>query len=77
MLSNEGHILGTLCINLQVFLVLVDVKESKYVRMFDQLHDGDLALHLGEHRLRQLLLVDDLDGNLLTLDHVSSNFDQS
>lgn len=30
----------------QVFAVLVDVVERENVRVFDELHDGDLALHL-------------------------------
>ena len=33
--------------------------------MLDELHDGDLALDLLQHRLGQLVLVDDLDGHLL------------
>ena len=31
-----------------MFLILVDVIEAKDVRMLDQLHDGDLALHLAD-----------------------------
>ena len=62
--------------NSQVFLIFVDVEESEDVRMLDQLHDGDLPFDLGQDRLGQLLLVDDLDGNLLALNHVGANFNQ-
>lgn len=31
---------------LQIFLVLVDVMELEHVRVFDELQDGDLPLHL-------------------------------
>ena len=62
--------------NSQVFLIFVDVEEYEDVGMFDQLHNGDLPLDLGQDRLGQLLLVDDLDGNLLALNHVGANFNQ-
>lgn len=35
---------------LQIFLVLVDVMQLEDVRMFDELQDGDLPLHLGMGR---------------------------
>ena len=62
---------------LQVFLIFINIKESKDVRMFNEFHDCNFPLHLGEDRLGQLLLVDDLDGNLLALHHVGANFDKS
>lgn len=31
---------------LQIFLVLVDVMELEHVRVFNELQDGDLPLHL-------------------------------
>ena len=49
----------------QVFSVLVDVVEPEYVRVFDELHDGDLPLDLLQDGLGELVLVDDLDRDLL------------
>ena len=49
----------------QVLSVLVHVVQRQHVLVLDQLHDGDLPLHLLQHRLAELLLVDDLDGHLL------------
>ena len=45
--------------------------------MLDQLHDGDLPLDLLQHRLRQLVLVDDLDGHLLAEHAVRPQFDET
>ena len=45
--------------------------------MLDELHDGDLALDLLQHRLGQLVLVDDLDGNLLPQHAVRTQLDQA
>ena len=49
----------------EVLPVLVDVVQREDVLVLDQLHDGDLPLHLLQHGLAQLLLVDDLDGDFL------------
>lgn len=38
---------------LQIFLVLVDVMELEHVRVFDELQDGDLSLHLRGRRNTQ------------------------
>ena len=45
--------------------------------MLDQLHDGDLPLDLLQHRLRQLVLVDDLDGHLLPQHAVRPQLDEA
>ena len=45
--------------------------------MLDELHDGDLPLDLLQHRLRQLVLVDDLDGHLLAQHAVRPQFDEA
>ena len=45
--------------------------------MLDELHDGDLALDLLQHRLGQLVLVDDLDGHLLPQHAVRPQLDQA
>ena len=63
--------------NSQVLPVLVDVVESEDVRVLDELHDGDLPLDLLQHRLRQLVLVDDLDGHLLAEHAVRAQFDEA
>ena len=65
------------CIHLQVLPVLVDVVEAEDVCVLDELHDGDLALDLLQHRLGQLVLVDDLDGNLLPQHAVRAQLDQA
>ena len=49
----------------EVLPVLVHVVQRQHVLVLDQLHDGDLPLHLLQHGLAQLLLVDDLDGDFL------------
>ena len=61
----------------QVFSVLVHVVQRQHVLVLDQLHDGDLPLHLLQHGLAQLLLVDDLDGHLLPQHAVCSKLDQT
>ena len=61
----------------QVFPVLVDVVEPEDVRVLDELHDGDLALHLLQDGLGQLVLVDDLDGHLLAEDAVGAELHQA
>lgn len=33
---------------LQIFLILVDIVELEDVRVFNELQDGDLPLHLGD-----------------------------
>ena len=33
---------------LQVFLIFINIKESKDVRMFNEFHDCNFPLHLGE-----------------------------
>ena len=45
--------------------------------MLDELHDGDLPLDLLQHRLRQLVLVYDLDGHLLAQHAVRPQFDEA
>ena len=47
------------------------------MRVFYQLHDGDLSLHFLQDALRQLVLVDDLDGDLLAQDAMRPQFDQT
>ena len=61
----------------EVLPVLVHVVQTQHVLVLDQLHDGDLALHLLQHRLTELLLVDDLDGHLLAEDAVGAQLDQA
>ena len=61
----------------EVLPVLVDVVEGEDVLVLDQLHDGYLPLHLLEHRLTELFLVDDLDGNLLPHHTVSTKLHQT
>ena len=65
------------CIHSQVLPVLVDVVEAEDVCVLDELHDGDLALDLLQHRLGQLVLVDDLDGNLLPQHAVRTQLDET
>ena len=60
----------------QIFSVLVNIVQTQHVLMLDQLHDGNLPLHLLQHWLAQLLLVDDLDGHLLPQDTMSPKLDQ-
>ncbi len=45
--------------------------------MLDELHDGDLPLHLLQHGLGQLVLVDDLDGHLLAQHAVGAELHQT
>ncbi len=47
------------------------------MRVLDELHDGDLPLHLLQHRLCQLVLVDDLDGDLLPQHAVGAQLDKA
>ena len=62
---------------LQVFPILINIVQSQDVRVFYQLHDGDLSLHFLQDALRQLVLVDDLDGDLLAQDAMRPQFDQT
>ena len=62
---------------LQVFPILINIVQSQYMRVFYQLHDGNLPLHFLQDRLRQLVLVDDLDGHLLAQDAVRPQLDQT
>ena len=57
--------------------VLVDIVEREDVLMLDELHDGNLPLDLLQHGLAQLLLVDDLDGDLLPQHAVCAELDKS
>ena len=66
-----------MCLYSQVLPVLVDVVEPEDVGVLDELHDGDLPLHLLQHRLGQLVLVDDLDGHLLPQHAVRAKLDQA
>ena len=45
--------------------------------MLNELHDGNLPLDLLQHGLAQLLLVDDLDGDLLPQHAVCAELDKS
>ena len=45
--------------------------------MLDQLHDGDLPLHLLQDRLGQLVLVNDLYGHLFAQDAVGGQLDET
>ena len=45
--------------------------------MLDELHDGDFSLHLLQHGLGQLVLVDDLDGHLLAEHAVGAELHQA
>lgn len=44
-----GHVLQH---QVQVLFVLVHIGQAEHVRMVDQLHDGDFALHLLAHTHR-------------------------
>ena len=57
--------------------VLVDIVQREDVLMLDELHDGNLPLDLLQHGLAQLLLVDDLDGNLLAHHTVGTQLHQA
>jgi hypothetical protein len=61
----------------QILSVLVYVKQSKYVGVLDELHDGNFPLDLLKDGLGQLVLVDDLDCNLLAQDAVGAKFDEA
>ena len=60
----------------EVLPVLVHVVQGQHVLVLYQLHDGDLPLHLLQHGLTQLLLVDDLDGDLLPQHAVSAQLNK-
>ena len=61
----------------EVLPVLVHVVQGQHVLVLYQLHDSDLPLHLLQHGLTQLLLVDDLDGDLLPQYTVSAQLNKS
>ena len=61
----------------EVLPVLVHVVQGQHVLVLYQLHDSDLPLHLLQHGLTQLLLVDDLDGDLLPQHTVSAQLNKS
>ena len=61
----------------EVLPVLVHVVQRQHVLVLYQLHDSDLPLHLLQHGLAQLLLVDDLDGDLLPQYTVSAQLNKS
>lgn len=62
---------------IQVFPVLVHVVKTQDILVLYQLHDGNLPLDLLQHRLAELLLVDDLDGHLLPQHTMGPQLDQS
>ena len=61
----------------EVLPVLVHVVQGQDILVLNQLHDRDLSLHLLQHGLAQLLLVDDLDGDLLPQHAVCAELDKS
>ena len=71
---SAGHVLKH---EVQVLPVFIHVVQTQHVLVLDQLHDRDLTLHLLQHGLAQLFLVDDLDGHLLPQHAVGSQLDQT
>ena len=61
----------------QIFAVFIHVVQTQHILVFDQLHDRNFPLHFLEHRLTELLLVDDLDGHLLPKNAVGPQLDQT